>query len=194
MHTSLGKCGGHVAALATDVYAATYLFGALTNPQQNEVLETNSAYVSQSASSCGQPSTSASQPLVAVAGPVVNEVVGYYESVQATTPLYYNIGTGCIVRRDTGANVDCSTPTATNDVFVMEAFTDSAGRTVFIIYGRQWGGTLAGFAYVVNSVLKNPSAYTSSWYVYRWQDASSGPSANSIPDPGDTYTQIATGP
>ena len=48
MHTSAAKCGGHVAALATDVYSATYLFGALTVPQQNEVLDTNSAYVSQS--------------------------------------------------------------------------------------------------------------------------------------------------
>jgi hypothetical protein len=75
----------------------------------------------------------------------------------------------------------------------MEAFTDSSGRTVFIIYGRQWGGTLAGFQYLVNFVLKSPSTYTSSWYVYRWQDATSGPSANDIPDPGDTYTQIATG-
>jgi hypothetical protein len=193
MHTSLGKCGDHVSALATDVYAATYLFGALANPQ-NEVLDTNSAYISQSPESCGQPTTSPSQPLVAVAGPVVNEVVGYYESVQATAPLYYNVATGCIVRRDTGASVDCSTPTATNDVFVLEAFTDLAGRTVFIIYGRQWGGTLAGFQYAVNFVLKNPSTYSSSWYVYRWQDATSGPSANGIPDPGDIYTPIATGP
>jgi hypothetical protein len=192
MHTSAGKCGGYVAALATDVYAGTYLFGALTNPAQNEVLDTNGAYVSQSAGSCGQPLTSTSQPLVAVAGPVVNEVVGYYEE-STMSPLYYN-AVECIVRRDTGAYLDCSTPTATNDVFVMEAFTDPAGRTVFIIYGRQWGGTLAGFEYLVNFVLKNPSAYTSSWYVYRWQDATSGPSANGIPDPGDTYTPIASGP
>jgi hypothetical protein len=180
--------------LATDVYAATYLFGSFTNPQQNEVLDTNSAYVSQS--SCGQPSTSTSQPLVAVAGPVVNEVVGYYESSGAT-PLYLSPGSGtaeCIVRRDTGATVVCATPTATNDYFLMEAFTDSAGRLVFIIYGLQWSGTLAGFAYVVNSVLKNPSAYTSPWYVYRWQDASSGVSHNGIPDSGDTYTLIASGP
>jgi hypothetical protein len=193
MHTSAAKCGGHVAALDTDVYAATYFFGSLTNTQ-NQVLDTNSAYLSQSASTCGQPSTSTSQPLVAVAGPVVNEVVGYYEYIQGTSPLYYNVQTGCIVRRDTNVNVDCSTPTATNDVFILEAFTDSAGRTVFIIYGRQWGGTLAGFAYVVNKVLKNPSTYTSAWYVYRWQDATSGPSANGIPDPGDTYTPVSSGP
>jgi hypothetical protein len=180
-------------AQATDVYAGTYLFGALTYPQ-NEVLDTNPAYVSQS-SSCGDPSTSPSQPLVTIAGPFVNEAVHYYESVEETSPLYYNAGTGCIVRRDTGARVDCSTTTtAKSDVFLMEAFTDAAGRTVFIIYGRSWPGTLAGFAYVVNSVLKTPSAYTSSWYVYSWTDATSGPSANSIPDPGDTYTQIAAGP
>jgi hypothetical protein len=191
MHTSSPKCGGVGAAYATDVYAATYFFGTLANPQ-NEILDTNSAYVSQSTSACGQPSTSSSQPVFAVAGPMVNEVVHYYES--ATSPLYYNSGTACIVRRDTSANVDCSTPTATNDVFLLEAFTDSAGRTVLIVYGRSWPGTLAGLEYLVNFILKNPSTYTSSWYVYRWQDATSGVSANSIPDPGDTYTQLAAGP
>jgi len=191
VHNSAPKCGGVAVALATDVYSATYLFGALTN-NQSEVLDTNSAYVSQAASSCGEPTTSTAQSVVAIAGPLVNEVVHYYES--ATSPLYYNLGAGCIVRRDTGASVDCSKPTATNDVFVMEAFMDPAGRTVFIIYGRGWPGTLAGFEFVVNFVLKNPSAYTSSWYVYRWQDAISGPSANGIPDPGDIYTQIASGP
>jgi hypothetical protein len=179
--------------LATDVYAATYLFGAFTNPAQNEVLDTNGAYVSQSAgvSSCGQPTTPTSLPLVAVAGTAVNEVVGYYDAT--VSPLTYNTN-GCIVRRDTGATLDCSTPTATNDVFIMETFQDQAGRTVYIIYGRGWGGTLAGFQYVVNFVLKNPSSYPASWYVYQWTDATSGVSANSISDPGDTYTQIATGP
>jgi outer membrane protein assembly factor BamB len=190
MHISSRKCGGVAVAYATDVYAATY-FGALTNTQ-NEILDTNSAYVSQSASSCGQPTTPTSQPIVAVAGPLVNEVVHYYES--ALAPLYYKTGTGCIVRRDSGANVDCSTYTATNDVFLMEAFKDPAGRTVFIIYGRTWSGTLAGLEYLVDFILKNPSAYTFSWYVYRWNDAASGVSANSIPDAGDSFTRIAAGP
>ena len=198
VHTSASKCGsGEFAALATDVYAGTYLFGALTTPQQNEILDTNSAYISQSASSCGQPSNTAmpaSQPLVAVAGPFVDEVVHYYEVVQASSPLYYNAGTGCFVSRASGVSLDCSTPTPTNDVFIMETFTDSANRMVFIIYGRAWPGSLAGFEYLVNFVLKNPSNYPNAWYVYRWQDASSGVSANSIPDPGDTYTQIASGP
>jgi hypothetical protein len=190
MHTSAAKCGGYGAALATDVYAATYLFGALANPQ-NEILDTNSAYVSQSGSSCGEPTTPTSQPLVTVAGTAPNEVVGYYWNVQQTSPITYS--NGCFVSRATGADLDCSTATATNDVFIMEVFTDSAGRTVYTILGRSWGGTLAGFEYVVNFVLKNPSSYTSAWYVYRWQDAASGVSANAIPDPGDTYTQLAAG-
>jgi hypothetical protein len=181
-------------ALDTDVYAGTYLFGALSNPQ-NEVLDTNSAYVSQLSSSCGQPSTPTSAPLVVISGPVVSEVVHYYESIQATSPLYYNFGTGCIVRRDTGFSIDCSVTTVpTSDVFLMEAFTDSAARMAFIIYGRNWPGTLAGYEYLVDFVLKNPSSYTGSWYVYRWTDATTGSSHNSIPDAGDTYTQIATGP
>ena len=196
MHTSAAKCGGRVPALATDVYAATYLFGALTNPQQNEVLDTNSAYISQSSASCGEPLTSTSQALVGVAGPPVSEVVNYYEST-GQTPLYFSYNSQaqeCIGVRATGAQVVCVLPTATNDYFLMEAFTDTAGREVFIIYGLQWGGTLAGFQYAVNFVLKNPSNYPDSWYVYQWQDATSGVSQNSIPDPGDTYTPIASGP
>jgi Protein of unknown function (DUF3131) len=194
MHNSAAKCGGVVAALATDVYAATYLLGAVTNPPQNEILDTNSAYVSQASASCGQPSTSTSAPLVVISGPVVSEVAHYYEST--TSPLYYNFGTGCIVRRDTGFSIDCSVTTVpTSDVFLMEAFTDPAGRTVFIAYGRNWPGTLAAYEYLVDFVLKNnPSSYTGSWYVYRWTDAASGPSANFIPDAGDTFTQIAAGP
>ena len=208
MHTSAVKCASHVfnglvqAALATDVYATTYLFGALTSPPQNEVLDTNPTYVSQSpSSSCGEPTASipASLPLVAIAGPTVSEVVNYYEAT--SSPLYYNYGTGCITRRDTSVGFVCNfVATSTKDVFLMEAFTDQAGRTVYIIYGLNWPGTLAGFEYVVNFVLRNidqngnPYSYTASWYVYEWQDASSGVSKNSIPDPGDTYQQLANGP
>jgi hypothetical protein len=191
------------AALATDVYAATYLFGALTNPQQNEALDTNSAYVSQSSSLCGQPTATVSSPLVTISGPFVNEVAYYYESVEESSPLYYNRDTNCVVRRDTGASLDCTTPTPTSDFFWVEAFTDAAGRTVFMSTGKDWGGTLAGYEYIANCVLKVSSSncllpsgsdYTASWYVIRWQDAASGVSANSIPDPGDTYTLIASGP
>ena len=197
-HYSAAKCGGVRVALATDVYAGTYLFGSLKNPQQNEILDTNSAYVTQFSSPCGQPRTAAinpSQPLVTIAGPAANEVVNYYESIEKSSPLYYNFATGCITRRDTGVGVSCNFPsTPTSDVFVMEVFTDQAGRTVYIIYGLNWPGTLAGYEVLVNFVLRNPSGYSKSWYVYKWTDATSGVSANSIPDPGDTYTQIASGP
>jgi hypothetical protein len=132
---------------------------------------------------------------VGVAGPPVSEVVNYYETT-GQTPLYFSYNSQaqeCITDRATGTSIVCVLPTATNDYFLMEAFTDGAGRTVYIIYGLQWGGTLAGFQYVVNSVIKNPSNYPASWYVYNWQDATSGVSQNSIPDPGDTYTLLAAG-
>jgi len=161
---------------------------------QNEVLDTNPTYVSQSSGSCGQPTANipSSVPLVLIAGPSVNEAVNYYNTF---SPLYYNYATGCVTRRDTGATIECAYPsTPTDDLFIMEAFTDAFGRTVFLIYGDNWPGTLAAYEYVVNSVLKTPSNYPASWYVYTWQDAASGVSANSIPDPGDAYTQIASGP
>jgi hypothetical protein len=199
VHTGVPKCGGLGEAFATDVYAATYFLGALKNPMQNEILDTNPTYVSQSSSSCGQPTSSipSSVPLVVVAGPSAGEVANYYNTF---SPLYYNYATGCFTRRDTGAPIPdgCNYPsTPTNDIFIMEAFTDSAGRTVFTIYGLNWDGTLAAFEYVVNFVLQTPSNYPASWYVYTWQDATSSctNANNAIPDPQcDTYTQIASGP
>ena len=125
-HHSAAKCGGVKVALDTDVYSATYLLGSLAKPQ-NEVLDTNGAYVSQS--SCGQPTTSPSQPLVPISGPVVSEVVHYYEYVEDSSPLYYSQTTQCITVRATSACVwyGAGTSTPTKDVFVMEAFVDCVG-------------------------------------------------------------------
>jgi hypothetical protein len=194
-HTSAPKCRGS-GAQVSDIYATYTFMGALTN-EQNEILDTNSAYISQSASSCGQPLTSSSQPLVAVAGPLVNVVTYYYGALSSTgqSQLWLNTTTNCIVRRDTGASVLCNpTQTVTQDYFVMDAFKDTAGRTVYLIWGLAWLGTVAATDFVSRIVLKNPTAFTNSWYVYRWNDATSGPSANSIPDAGDTFTQLAAGP
>jgi hypothetical protein len=82
----------------------------------------------------------------------------------------------------------------TEDYFVLEAFKDQSGRMVYLLYGWSWPGTVAATAFITETVLKNPAAFTHSWYVYRWDDATSGASANGIPDAGDTFTQIAAGP
>jgi hypothetical protein len=187
-HTSAHKCGSIIGAAVSDIYAANHLFGALSNPQ-NEVLDTNSAFVSQS--TCGQPLTG-TKPIVAIAGPVVNEVVSYYEST--ISPLYFGGASDCIMRRDINTQVDCTHASGKSDVFLIESFLDQNGAPVYILYGRSWPGTLAAVTYLVDFISKNPSQYSGAWYVIKWADATSGASANSIPDSGDTFTEIEDPP
>lgn len=183
-HASASKCRG-VAAAVTDSYAATYLMGHLAN-SQNQILDTNPSYISQS--DCGSPTgIPGSDSIVVIAGPGVNEVNSYY-SVTNQSLLYYNFKDNCIDRRDTGKDVACDTSTPTQDLLAVEAFQDSLGHHVYLLWGKSYLGTLAAVSFVVEFVAKNPNAYADSWYVVKWNDASAGPSANGIPDAGDTYT------
>jgi len=192
-HASAPKCGGRSVAQVSDIYAATYLLGSFAN-RQNEILDTNSAYISQS--DCGFPSgISASSPIVAIAGFGVNEVG--YRYVEGTSQSQLYVSGGCIFRRDTGANVFCpgspyNPADGPHGLFVIESF-NSVGRPVYLVWGWSATGTLAATAFVVEFVLKNPDSYAGSWYVYTWDDAASGVSANSIPDAGDTFTQRGAG-
>jgi len=195
-HTSAPKCGGRSVAQVSDIYAATYLFGSFAN-KQNQILDTDSGYISQGTTTCGFPSgISDSSPIVVIAGFGVNEVGYYYVYGTSQSQLY--VSGGCIVRRDTGANVFCpgspyNPANGPHGLFVIESFKDSAGRSVYLVWGWSATGTLAATAFVVEFVLKNPTSYASSWYVYTWDDATSGVSANSIPDAGDTFTQRGAG-
>ena len=194
-HTPASKCASRSAAMVTDTYAATYLFGAFVK-DQNEILDTNSAYISQAASpNCGNPTGIGSTvPLVVMAGLGVSETSYYYQIESAQSQLYANAATLCIVRRDTGANIICNPSVSeTQDYFVMESFLDSSNRPVYLLWGWAWRGTFASAEYFADFVIRNSASYTKSWYVYRWNEGS-GTSLNSFPDSGDTFTQIAVGP
>jgi hypothetical protein len=189
---SSSKCNA-VAAMDTDIFSATYLFGALANAQ-NEVFDTNPTYVSQIVATCGQPlAIPASASIVIVAGPSVNQVGRYYIESTNQTVLYYDWNTNCLSRRDTGQAVACDSTSPTKDVLAVEAIRDSVGRPVYILWGKSYQGTFSGIEYLVEVILKNPSAYLNSWYVYTWNDASSGASANGIPDSGDSFTTPSSG-
>jgi len=196
-HTAAPKCQSRRAASSTDASAAAYPY-ALDAESQFTVLDTNGAVISQAGSSCGRPLVS--NTVVAIAGHLVNEVVYWYEYLDGSSPLWVQCGnTECtiydVIRRDTGQVVyhqDGVSPVY--DGFLLQAFMDSAGRHVFLIHGLDWDGTLAAGLYVAHVIAKNSAAYTASWYVLKWQDAPSGPSANFLPDDGDTFTQIAAGP
>lgn len=194
LRKSAAKCGSSSAAMDTDIFATMYLVGAFTNPQ-NEILDTNLPYILQATASCGLPSgIPSSAPIVIVAGPLVNEVTQYYVQTTAQTVLYFDYKTTCLLRRDTNATVACGPTGPTQDVLAIEAFRDTTGRPVYVLWGIGYQGTFAAITYLVEFILKNPASYSNSWYVFRWSDASSGSSANSIPDAGDSYTDPPPAP
>ena len=189
--TPLRKGGGVLAALSTDIFASTYVLGSFTN-RQYEVLDTMGTYVS--ANPVGKPLMSPSYPIFTIASRWVNTVVYYYDnSGQSLLYLTYD-GTNHKVLRRTGGTVASITNAERDaglfDYFVFQHFKDDEGRNVFMIWGVGWKGSYAGAVYFVRYILPTIGSYTQGWYVYRWDEATSGASQNSIPDPGDTYTLI----
>ena len=65
------------------------------------------------------------------------------------------------------------------DMFIIEAFTDTNGRTVFIVYGFGWKGTFAGRLYFKNRIYPNITTFTDAWYVFEWVDGDTTVSCNS---------------
>ena len=53
-------------------------------------------------------------------------------------------------------------------------------------------GTWAAAYYFKYILYPNIGTYTNGYYLIRWTDATSGPSANGTPDTGDTWTILAT--
>ena len=195
MHTTAAKCWGFPAQLS-DYSAGGYTAGLFLNPQ-NQVLDTSSG-VSQSGDSCGNP-TGIGGTIVTLAGPAVNEPVHYYEQVAGITPVYF-LWDGTrnnFVVRSTG--VRYTVPNAAgntapgDDLFLIETFADGPTRLVFTLYGFSWQGTLAAANFLNTYVRNHLSEFTKNWYIYEWKEAAAGPSANSFPDQGDQYTQVANG-
>jgi hypothetical protein len=138
--------------------------------------------------------------IVAIGRPEINAAVRGYENSSQTpvlldlsdkTNYYFKTSNG---RRLAGTAMPKSAVgKEPMDVFVLEAFRDSYNRVVFIMYGYGFMGSLAAAKFYKFNVLPNPGNYTAAYYVVKWTDASSGPSSNGFPDPGDPYAILAAG-
>ena len=192
-HTPASKGGGVLAALSTDIFASAYVLGSFANGQY-EVLDTMSAYISTNP--VGKPLMNPSYPIFTIASRWVNTVVYYYDSTaQSLLYLTYDGTTHRVLRRAGGtvaSITNAERDAGLFDYFVYQHFKDNEGRNVFMVWGVGWKGSYAGAVYFVRFILPNISAYTQGWHVYRWDEATSGASQNSIPDPGDTYTLISS--
>jgi hypothetical protein len=197
MHSPTTKCDGVNPAVLSDYSALGlgYILSATRN-FQNQVLDT-SGFVSPSNQSCGQFGGTASV-LVALDGPRVNTAVYYYENMTAASPVY-SLKDGdrdTFVVRATGQKYAvpnaAGNPAPGDDLFLLETF-EVEGRRVYLMYGFTWQGTFAAAAFLNTYLRSHFSEFTNDWFIYEWKDATSGTSANSFPDQGDSYIEISKG-
>jgi hypothetical protein len=69
------------------------------------------------------------------------------------------------------------------DLCIIQRFTDTSGRIVFIITGFTLKGTQAGALWFAKNIMANPSAYAANVYVIGWNDASTPWTVSSVTIP-----------
>ena len=174
-NTAHKKPTGVGYASVTDWTALGFVYGSLTNMPQFIALDTNSAYIDQST---GAPMVS-DKIIVLFGGPLVNEVVHYYES-HGIALLHWVLvggfvsGTEYYVNRQgqTVAGISLSVlGPESQDMGLIEAFTDQNGNTVIIFSGFGWKGTFVSGVYFKTVLISQLSTMPDSWYIYSWSDS-----------------------
>jgi hypothetical protein len=167
------KPSGVVYASVTDWTALGYIYGMMDMPQIT-ALDTNSTYIDQTT---GAPKLSNSI-IVLFAGPLVNEVVHYYE-VNRVAPLWWSLEgdwvSGTEYYRTSAGDAAASMPLKTlgagsADMMLVEAFTDANSNTVLIFSGFGWQGTFTSGFYMKTVLYGNLAGMTDAWYFYSWSD------------------------
>jgi hypothetical protein len=196
-HTPQPKCCGVGPAQLSDFTASGFLMGAEVN-NQITVLDTSNLIDQTS----GRPTGSITGTLITFGGPLVNQVVYYYEHTTGAdaSPIYFTTSAGMdefvdragVVKGQIAAS---TIATGNSDMFLIETFKDSTGRIVVVMYGVTWKGTYAAGLYFKSQVLPNLSNFLGHWIIVTWTDASIGISHNGIPDVagGDSYQTVASG-
>jgi len=174
-----------------------FIAGLLTN-NQSFIFDTNPMAVN---SSSGRP-IGTYTTIFSIGGPDVNAVTSYYEKTSLTgdrASLLFSVAGGNDVWTDMNGTVvwtvpqsSNSIPPGTSDVFVIQVLQDTNGRLVALMYGTTYLGTWAAALYFTFMIYPNISTYQNGYYLIRWTDATSGATANYMPDTGDTFTILAT--
>jgi hypothetical protein len=141
----------------------------------------------------GRPITGPGNTFITGGGGYGQTGVAYME--QSLTALYLTgDGTrGQIRKRDGTAIVDIlgSTLTSQHDFFYVQLTVEpKSGTLCFSSVGMLSPGTLAAGYFVGSVMIPNRATYTSSWYVYQWDDTN----GDLAPDNGDTFGLVMQGP
>lgn len=157
--------------------------------------QTNPAWVDQTT---GALLLGGGTTVVTAGGPFPNLVVKGLERQSQSTKVYFatnGLDTWHFKRRSDDAVLVSRLQTwcaPEHDVFLVELVADPASGTLALMtYGlcSPGNGTQAGAWYWANVMLPNRASYTDSWYIYEWSDTN----ADGQPDPGDTFSKLASG-
>jgi hypothetical protein len=118
--------------------------------------------------------------------------VGYME--MSITPLYlWGDGMTGQIRMRSGQPVvttAVSALTAHHDFFYVQLSVEpQSGTLCFSAVGMLSPGTAAAGFFTSTELIPNRSKYTSTWVVYEWTDTNN----DSLPNQGDTFTQVMAG-
>jgi hypothetical protein len=187
-----GKPAGTAYAAWIDSTAGGVLLGMAENGIY--FWDYDTAYVDPST---GEPTgVPAGETLVTSGGPLVNGPVKYYEAnrIAEGTPAYYGKvgGVQSYLKSSDDSVLAGINPTSTHDMFIIEIFEDSQGRTVIIVYGLAGRGTLAGALYFVDNA--DYFEGKSGFWIYEWTDnPTDGTQMHPDPPSTDTYSLVTSG-
>ncbi len=178
-----------------DVKAADILQSGLESLFQVRSISQNDPSIEASS---GRPLIGFGEIVFAPGGAYFNKIVGYLEKQKLVkTAIEVTIGEGgikgCQFKDINGSIVGENQSFQSNandwDYFSIELVVEpKSGSLVVVAYGLWGSGTKAAAYYLVNEMLKNPQSYTSSWYVFKWENTGD----NEEPDANDTFTLLAS--
>jgi len=178
------------------VMAGDILLGMAKNTQLSTT-DSDSSYVDQRN---GNPKFDGTTVIIGDSS--INAATRYYEDTAQSPVLLGEDEKSLYVQNLTGGTLESTrinkkalaSSNSTLDVFVVETFTDIQGRTVLILWGYTGVGAVSGALLLKFEISAQPEKHTSTYYVGRWTDAREGSSANGIPDEGDVYEIVSSGP
>ncbi len=142
----------------------------------------------------GQPLLGVGNTLIAGGGSFGQNAVGYMDNA-GVTPIYLTSdGTTAWFKNRAGTalvTTPVSNLTAHHDYFFLElAVEPQLGTLCFFGVGMFSPGTLAAGYWGATQLIPNAGTDTKSWYAYEWTDTNN----DSVPNAGDTFNLIASGP
>jgi hypothetical protein len=168
------KPSGVYYASLSDWTAIGFIIG-MCSSSQNETTDTDPTVIN---TSNGMIILSDAK-FVLFGGPLVNSA-GYYYENNRIAPVYWGLdGSTYYWYLANGTKLDSTgmpfsqIAAGSQDMFLIEVFTDSSGNVIYYMYGYGWKGTFAAGKFFKFVIAPDIANYTGSFYVFRWTDTDS---------------------